>query len=80
MPFSLTLLFLLINIIYVTLAGNFFEMGENNRFRFVIDPFVLIILGLFIHNGLLKIKQKYSDGTSSSRHTVTKHPKKHKKK
>ena len=30
-------------IVYVSVIGNAFEQGENNRFRFVIDP--LIVLG-----------------------------------
>ena len=47
-PFAGTVLFLCFNIIYVALVGNCFEVGENNRFRFEIDPFLLILLGLFL--------------------------------
>lgn len=50
LPFALTVLFLWINIMYITLVGNFFELGENNRFRFMIDPFLLVIFGLFLKN------------------------------
>lgn len=58
LPFVLTTLFLCTNVIYVTLIGNSIEYGENNRFRFTIDPFFIIILGLFLTHGLKKIKQK----------------------
>jgi hypothetical protein len=47
-PFAGTVLFLCINILYVALVGNCFEVGENNRFRFKIDPFLLVLLGLFL--------------------------------
>ena len=46
--FPLTILFLWLNILYVTLVGNAFEVGENNRFRFLIDPFFIILLGVFL--------------------------------
>ena len=55
-PFVLTIGFLLINIMYVTVVGNFLEVGENQRFRFNIDPFLLILLGLFVNDVLNKCK------------------------
>jgi len=56
--FSLTLLFILLNIMYVGLVGNFLEFGENNRFRFLIDPFLLVILGLFLDQLIKKYRQR----------------------
>ena len=47
-PQSITLMFIIFNIIFVTFAGNLFEMGENNRFRFFVDPLYLICIGLII--------------------------------
>jgi hypothetical protein len=44
------MLFMLVNILYVTLIGNVMEIGENNRFRFVIDPLILILFVFFIKN------------------------------
>lgn len=44
--YALTLLFIWLNVVYVTIVGNAFELGENNRFRFVVDPFSLVLLGL----------------------------------
>ncbi len=45
-PNALTLLFIWLNLVYVTTVGNAFELGENNRFRFVVDPLFLILLGI----------------------------------
>lgn len=47
-PSEITVLFMLGTILYVTLVGNLMEIGENNRFRFDIDPLVIVILGLFL--------------------------------
>jgi hypothetical protein len=43
------IVYLCFNIVYVAVVGNLFEMGENNRFRFVTDPMHLVLLGLFVH-------------------------------
>ncbi|MBN2290410.1 MAG: hypothetical protein JXQ83_13830, partial [Candidatus Glassbacteria bacterium] len=45
---ALTVAFLLFNILYVTLVGNLLELGENSRFRFMVDPCILVILALFL--------------------------------
>lgn len=58
LPFALTTLFLWTNVLYVTLIGNSLEYGENNRFRFTIEPFFIIILGLFLSHAIKKIKQR----------------------
>jgi hypothetical protein len=50
-PFLLALFFIWLNIIYVTVTGNQLEVGENNRFRFLVDPFYLILLGIFLTRG-----------------------------
>lgn len=44
------LIFLCFHILFVALAGNALQSGENNRFRFTTDPFFLVILGLFLKN------------------------------
>ena len=43
------IVYLCFNIVYVAFVGNAFEMGENNRFRFVTDPMHIVLLGLFVH-------------------------------
>jgi hypothetical protein len=43
-PTFLTVLYLLLNVLYVALVGNALEVGENNRFRFMIDPLALALL------------------------------------
>ncbi len=47
-PFILTLLFMGINILYITLVCNLLEVNENQRFRFNVDPYLLVLLGLFL--------------------------------
>lgn len=51
-PRALTLAFVAGNALYVMMAGNAFEIGENNRFRFVIDPLLTALLGIAITGGL----------------------------
>jgi len=35
--------FMLLNVLYVTVVGNAVDIGENNRFRYVIDSFILLL-------------------------------------
>ncbi len=49
LPSRLTLLFMCITVVLVTLVGNSFAAGENNRFRFMVDPFFVVLLGLFLN-------------------------------
>lgn len=42
-PGGLLLLFMLVNVLYVTAVGNAMDIGENNRFRYVIDAFLLLL-------------------------------------
>lgn len=46
-------LYLCSNILYVTLVGNCFEVGENQRFRFTIDAFYLVLLALALQSRIL---------------------------
>lgn len=43
-PQTLLVLFMIYNILFVTLIGNTMDIGENNRFRFTVDPFILLLL------------------------------------
>jgi hypothetical protein len=42
-PGGLLILFMLVNVLYVTIVGNSMDIGENNRFRYVIDAFLLLL-------------------------------------
>lgn len=46
--FALTTLYIVFNIGYVTLVSNLFEIGENCRFRFTIDPLLLVMTGVLL--------------------------------
>ena len=49
----LVVAFMCFNIAFVALVGNFFELGENNRFRFETDPLSLCLLGLAVDSELV---------------------------
>jgi hypothetical protein len=42
------ILFLFFNVLYVFVTANAFEYSENNRYRFEIDPFLLLLVGVFL--------------------------------
>ncbi len=47
-PAEVTFAFMLLAIAYTILTGTLFDFGENARFRSVIDPLILILLGSLI--------------------------------
>jgi hypothetical protein len=53
-PGGLLLLFMVFNVLYVAVIGNSMDIGENNRFRYVIDAFLLLltihVLYRYVHN------------------------------
>ncbi len=62
------LIFLWFNIVYVSLVGNLFEYGENNRFRFMIDPFLLVFAGLMLERFKSRGKKRYMPVKESREH------------
>jgi hypothetical protein len=57
-PGNFLILFMVFNIVFVTFAGNLMEIGENNRFRFVVDPFILL-LSVFFAGKLYEELKRY---------------------
>jgi hypothetical protein len=57
LPVALTVLFLWINVIYVTGVSNAFEIGENNRFRFIITPLLLVLFSRFLEQVSSKLHE-----------------------
>ena len=47
-PTFITLVFLVANILYITLVMTLFSEGDHNRYRFTVDAFYLTLLGLLI--------------------------------
>lgn len=47
-PAGRTMLFLWMILVYAFLVGNSTEVGENNRFRFVLDPLALVFVGVVL--------------------------------
>lgn len=51
-------LYLCFNIVYVALTVNLLSSAENNRYRYVTDPFYLILAGLFLQDLVARFKRK----------------------
>lgn len=47
---AVTLLFLTGTAAYATLVSNLLDVGENNRFRFAIDPILLVLIALAVRD------------------------------
>jgi hypothetical protein len=58
---NMLVLFMAYNIFFVTAVGNLMDIGENNRFRFTVDPFILILLVFFLRNKTALFQQRTSD-------------------
>ncbi len=56
--FVAVVIFITFTIIYFTLMANFFDLGENNRFRFTIDPLVLLLFVVMLQNWALRLRKK----------------------
>ena len=57
---NVLILFMVYNILFVTVVGNMMEIGENNRFRFAVDPFILILFIFFLQNGAALLPSQIS--------------------
>ncbi|GAB3670253.1 hypothetical protein [Salinisphaera aquimarina] len=51
-----TLIFLWLNIMYVSVIGNAFEVDENQRFRFSVNPFIATLLAVIAQRLLSAIR------------------------
>jgi hypothetical protein len=51
------LLFMYGTILYVMLVGNFLELGENHRFRFLTDPLFFVVAGLMLFSFFKKKRE-----------------------
>jgi hypothetical protein len=51
-PHSSSLVFLWFNATWLVVAGNALEVGENNRFRFAVDPLVFVFLVCVVRDWL----------------------------
>jgi len=48
--FIAVIAFMTFTIVYFTFMANFLDLGENNRFRFTLDPLVLLLVGRSLQN------------------------------
>ncbi|MGE5375888.1 MAG: ArnT family glycosyltransferase [Bacteroidota bacterium] len=52
--------FMTFTIIYFTFMANFLDIGENNRFRFALDPLVLLLVGMLLQNFIRYLQKRRS--------------------
>jgi hypothetical protein len=55
------ILFMFWNILFVSAAGIFLDIGENNRTRFGIAPYILLLDAFLILRGVEKLKKRRSN-------------------
>ncbi len=65
-PIRLSLLFIWWNIVYVAVVGNLFDLGENNRFRFVVDPLMYTLAFWAVFQVFSAAKHKTPIGQGAS--------------
>ena len=53
--------FSLFTIAFVALVGNFFDLGENNRFRFLTNPFYFVLFSLCVDRLIRFTRHFYAD-------------------
>jgi hypothetical protein len=54
-PVTVTVAFALLALLYLGIVGNFAELGENYRFRMVLDPLALTLVAL----GVQRLRQRF---------------------
>ena len=54
-----TLIFLVTNILYVSLLITVFGEEDHNRYPFTVDAFYLMLLGLLISSGIAAVKTRW---------------------
>jgi hypothetical protein len=57
-PVGFLILFMLLNVLYVAVVGNSMDLGENNRFRYVIDSFIVLLAIHVVYRYLCKRENK----------------------
>lgn len=55
---KIILAFMLFNIIYVIMVGNFFEVGENNRFRYYTEIFSYVLFAYLLNTAIKSLIRK----------------------
>ncbi len=60
---KIMLLLLALNILWVMLVGNMIDIGENNRYRKVIDPLAWVLLAVMAQKVWEKLKQVGKEGS-----------------
>lgn len=71
-----TIVFLLINIVFITFVSNITEYGENQRYRYETEPSAFVLVGVMIGNMMSqykKSKEKNTHEPSNRRNIIQTH-------
>ena len=52
-----TIIFMIVTILWVICLGNLMEIGENMRFRWLVDVFVFTLVLIIIQKLIIKMKK-----------------------
>jgi hypothetical protein len=71
-PVNTVVLFMAYTILYVTLVGTSMDIGENNRFRFAIDPLLMVLFVFVLREEALPglVRQKPGNQTEGKREAL----------
>jgi hypothetical protein len=58
-PRDVTLLFIVIAILYATPLGTMVTFGENNRYRFLLDPLYVVLFGFLLSRNLDSVTSRH---------------------
>lgn len=61
-PLDLVAAYVLFNVVWVTVVGTAFEAGENNRFRYLVDPLALALLASLVARVLARRRGRTANG------------------
>jgi hypothetical protein len=72
-PRAATLVFMAFTILFVTVVTNMLEVGENNRFRFNVEPYLFAAVGMAVSALYTRLRNRRQSGALSEKSRTGKH-------
>jgi len=64
---DVTMLFITLNILYLTVFGTMVNFGENNRYRYLLDPFYIVLMCVFLTRAWLWVTARRGGSLAANR-------------